>query len=529
MARDSGSLSRFVRFLSPNIVQACLSIAQMVEHVKLSLGMAKAQPGHTSGLITLLACLAPFMGFWSYGLFDLDEGYYGAVVGDMLRRGNWITPTLNGIPWFEKPILSYWLAMPSVALFGPTVGPRLPSVLCTLATIFIGYRFASRHFGKVAGQLTALLYSGSLLVIGLGRMMMTDAPLNLCLVVATTTFYESLIGDQRKRLYTALFLGLAVLAKGPVALILFAGIAAITLVKIPPVRGSASRYWVLGTVIVALVIAAWYLPCYQANGQSFIQKFLVEQNVNRFAGGDKAHAVPFYLAPIYYPIILGLALVPGLLWGARCLNANPVLLNPKEAQVRKFLLIWAGVIMVFFTLSGTKLPHYILPAVFPAVIFLVSSILGQRGSEGVKRLLAPAALWCFAIWPVAQMTFVQIYETQFEEVQNLASSLRDKPGTVVSFAMGRRNTDVKLSLDLQETSHPSLSFYLGRPLLETDDIDKVGQQTGTVYLLTRAGRIDFVERASVLAHNRYFESVKTVTVQKEYRLYELKVVPKPGH
>ena len=71
------------------------------------------------------------------GLFDVDEGFYGAVAAEMNRRHEWITPFFNGHPWFEKPILLYWLAKPCMMLLGPDFGPRLPSVLCTVALFVV--------------------------------------------------------------------------------------------------------------------------------------------------------------------------------------------------------------------------------------------------------------------------------------------------------------------------------------------------------------------------------------------------------
>src|SRR5690349_626404 len=203
----------------------------------------------------VVACVLPFLGFWAYGLFDLDEGFYGAVVVDMIRRGDWVTPTLNGQPWFEKPILAYWLAVPSVSWFGEAVGPRLPSVLCTLATALVLFRFVRRHLDDGVARLAVLVYCTNLLVVGIGRMMMTDALLVLCLTLALTTFWESisppptlpsdrdseassfLAHDHRfetrrgpgstLRLWSAFFVGLGVLAKGPVAAVLFLGIATV--------------------------------------------------------------------------------------------------------------------------------------------------------------------------------------------------------------------------------------------------------------------------------------------------------------
>ena len=88
-------------------------------------------------LVICLAAALPFLGFWLTGLTDLDEGYYGAVAAEMNRRGEWLIPFYNGSPWFEKPILLYWLAKPSLMLFGEVVGPRLPSVVCSLGTLAV--------------------------------------------------------------------------------------------------------------------------------------------------------------------------------------------------------------------------------------------------------------------------------------------------------------------------------------------------------------------------------------------------------
>ncbi len=170
----------------------------------------------------------PLLGWWATGLFDLDEGFYAAVVAEMNRRGEWVTPYYNGRPWFEKPILLYWLAKPTVAWFGEAVGPRLPSVLCTLGTYAVVAWFCLRRGDDKrvpTAQLAVLILASSLLVLALGRMMMTDAPLMLALTGAFLTFWESLVGDRRWRLVTAALLGVGVLAKGPVACLLFLPVA----------------------------------------------------------------------------------------------------------------------------------------------------------------------------------------------------------------------------------------------------------------------------------------------------------------
>jgi len=114
-------------------------------------------------IVWVLACL-PLMGWWLYGLFDVDEGFYGAVVAEMNRRGEWITPYYNGKAWFEKPILLYWLAKPCLALFGDMIGPRLPSILTTLGTYGAVAWFANRRLGATVAQLSVLFLASSLLV-----------------------------------------------------------------------------------------------------------------------------------------------------------------------------------------------------------------------------------------------------------------------------------------------------------------------------------------------------------------------------
>lgn len=323
-------------------------------------------------------CILPYLGFWTYGLTDLDEGFYGAVTMDMLRRGDWLTPTLNGIPWFEKPILSFWLAMPSVALMPNEFGARLPSFLCTMATVWLIYRFAKRHFCESTAIVSCLVYSSSLLVVAIGRMMMTDAALNLCLVIAFTTFYESLQGNQKLRLITATALGFAVLAKGPVALVLFGLIGIFTFARLPQFRPEFKKYWIIGSVLLITVVSTWYVPAYLVNGQFFIDKFLIEQNIGRFAGGDKAHTVPAWAHPIYFPAVLILATLPWIGGASRAKFWQTKIHEQSPYPASTFILIWFLVPLCFFTISGTKLVHYILPSLPPLAILIAHALLTRH-------------------------------------------------------------------------------------------------------------------------------------------------------
>lgn len=429
------------------------------------------------------ACVLPLLGFWAYGLFDLDEGFYAAVVADMMRRGDWITPTLNGVPWFEKPILAYWLAIPSVQLFGEAVGPRLPSMVCTCLTVWVLFRFVRRHAGEDVARITALVYATNLLVVGLGRMMMTDAPLVLCLTIAVTALFDmgsgTLPASFARWLGVGAAVGLGVLAKGPVALILFGGVFIVSTIVVPALRVLWKGWWPLGLIACLAILATWYVPCYLVNGQVFIQEFLVEQNFGRFAGGDKAHGVPWWAHPFYFPLILLVSFVPYIAFGLRSLK-QPLSLDATASNrdFLKFVVVWCAVPLLFFTISGTKLPHYILPAVAPAALLVSVSVLRSRPGWPWERI---ALGWSGAVLVLAQGVFTLDWNNRMREVQSLAKLASTYKAPLVVYKMGGSG-ETSLSTNLRPTSHPSLSFYVRpRMLAVTDDVS----QMGPCVLLTR--------------------------------------------
>ncbi|CAN5407353.1 hypothetical protein BH11ARM2_BH11ARM2_28170 [soil metagenome] len=491
----------------------------------------------------ILLTALPLLGWWLTGLFDLDEGFYGAVVAEMNRRHEWVTPYFDGHPWFEKPILLYWLAKPTVALFGFDVGPRLPSVLCTLATVAVVGGWGERRLRPGAGVLAALVLGSSLLPVALGRMMMTDPPLVLCLTVAFLGYWEV---QERPWFLVAVgaALGFGVLAKGPVALLLFFPVALYLAVRqlkarrvlamgiivpvafalglfiqltaqhslpsdsflgrvlpglgiviaiclapallTPRVQRLGAGYksypfvWSCAWFSLAAVIAAWYLPAYQANGQTFVQKFLIEQNLGRFSGGDDAHTLGIASLPLYIPIVLlGIAPWSWWLWDAFKNRSD-------EDHRRGYLWAWAGTVFFFFSLSGAKLPHYVLP-LFPPLALLVADRLTLRpwalrlgvGMIVFMTLFANAGFYAWSV-----------FSGQAEAHRLIREPVVQNAPQVALYQIGRREASKGTGeTRLRETSLPSLTMYLDRTPLEIEepaDLDKLPD--GTV-VFTRTGRI----------------------------------------
>lgn len=501
-----------------------------------------------SFLIALSLGSLPLMGFWLYGLFDLDEGYYGAVVAEMNRRGEWITPYFNGKPWFEKPILLYWFAKPSVMIFGQAVGPRLPSVLATIGLLVLCGLYLKKRVSIPAGLWAMVMLGTSLLIIGIGRMMITDALLDLCICGAFLSFYESLVGKRAWRLMTAFCLGLAVLAKGPVSLPLFIAVAVWTFFADRELRPVFKGWWLLGILILGATTALWYVPAYLENGQVFVQKFFIEQNLQRFSGGDEAHKVPILLWPVYYPVILFVGLLPWSIWLFKpwmealspsrfakmrssndgpsesgnvlprpsgslrsptplaegrgvfaavmaCLRfrTNTTQLTRQGNPFERYLARWAVVILVFFTISGTKLPHYILPAV-PPLIMILAIRWGERRPASWPGV-APLAVGYFML---ANGVFIGWYRwggfAELDKDARTIDQLVTNHGTVLTYELARVSNGHGLSLN--ETSNPSLGFYLDARKIRFADTSSLSElekglkgARGDVFVLSRPDRL----------------------------------------
>jgi len=484
-------------------------------------------PRRLSWPLVWVFAILPLLGWWAYGLLDLDEGFYGAITAEMNRRGEWITPFFNGKPWFEKPILLYWLAKPSVALFGEMIGPRLPSVIATVGTFGGIAWFARRRFGENAAKLAVLILASSLLVVGAGRMMLTDPPLLFCVTASLLTFWESLVGDRRWRLLSAGLVGLGVLAKGPVAAILFLLIVGWTYWKEPELRPSFRGQWLGGIAILALVVAAWYVPAYLANGQVFVQKFLIEQNVGRFTGGDAAHTLGIASMPLYIPILfVGMAPWSWWIWSAwprRGPSPSPGPLPEGEepggaVALGRYLAAWAAIIFVFFSISGAKLPHYILPVLPPLAILVGMRLQAKEWAPKVGMAM------CVFMCILSNTVFFVWYRLSGQqEAHALIRYVRQQGGDVAVYQLSRRDKALGTGKPkLQETSLPSLLMYLNADALDTDKLDALLAHKGPIWVFTRAGRIhpeDYV--AAVRAHRRLVQIQPTLDLQN-YELFQVR-------
>ena len=159
-----------------------------------------------SNLVWILAIL-PLVGFWSYGLFDLDEGIYAASLREMIERDSWITVTYGGAPFYEKPILIYWVARLFLGLgFSDEMALRLPSVLAAIWTYWMIFSFVRRRFGAEKASNAVLVLSLSPLMVVMARMFTPDSLLLFFITGAFLSFWESIKRGPRWRWLEEFFL-----------------------------------------------------------------------------------------------------------------------------------------------------------------------------------------------------------------------------------------------------------------------------------------------------------------------------------
>jgi 4-amino-4-deoxy-L-arabinose transferase-like glycosyltransferase len=314
-----------------------------------------------------------FFGLGWIGMIGPDEPRYAAIARAMLMSGDYITPRLNAVAWFEKPPLMYWIAAIGYKLFGVNeAGARFPSALGATVCVFFVYWCGRKLWDRTTGFLAGLILVTSIGFFAFARAASMDMPLTACMTMALVFFLLAVndTTDSRRRYFYAFYaaLGLGVLAKGPVAVLL----AALSLAGFLFLRGKVSEWktwYPKGLWITAGVAAPWYIFCTIINGWEFPKEFFINQNLERFATTIHGHGRPFYF---FLPVLLLLTFP----WTFMLISALRRTLGKNE----HVLLWWAIVPFVFFSLSGSKLPGYILPMV-PPIALLLSKEMMQPASR----------------------------------------------------------------------------------------------------------------------------------------------------
>jgi 4-amino-4-deoxy-L-arabinose transferase-like glycosyltransferase len=343
--------------------------------------------------------LGPHLG--RRALWEPDEARYSEIPREMLATGDWVTPRINGIRYFEKPPLFYWAEAASMRFFGVSdshdapapreLPQRLALALFALLGIASVYLVGREVFGRRAALLGSAVLATTPLYFGLGNAITLDLPVSALLTVALLAFLNATTkppGWERRPWLWGFFVAaaLATLTKGLI------GVVVPAMVIGPWIL--VTRRWQLialalqpsGLLLFVAVAAPWHLLAAQANSD-FLWFYFVHEHFQRYL--SKVHLR--YEPPWFFvPVLLG-GMLP---WSAFLPRALGSALRAKDERRGEtlFLVLWAGMVFLFFSLSSSKLIPYILPAVPPLALLIGRELAtiweGGRFPRGVPLALA---------------------------------------------------------------------------------------------------------------------------------------------
>jgi 4-amino-4-deoxy-L-arabinose transferase-like glycosyltransferase len=342
--------------------------------------------------------LVPVFGGDGLGLVGADEPRYAQIAREMLGRHDYITPVLWGHPWLEKPALYYWRAMFAFLEFGVhDWSARLPSASFAFILVALIYLHLRRF--RPGSQLDAALITASCAgIVGFARGASTDMQLAAPFCIGMLGWYAWYETDKKFWLFDLyFFVGVATLAKGPVAPVM----ALIIIFTFTALRREWSllrrTIWAPGVLLYFAMVLPWYIAVQRRN-PDFLRIFFLEHNLERFATNRYMHTQPLWY---YIPIML-LALMP---WAVIAMRALAEAIQQSIAEWRarfskhhyvgharwgdafpEFLVLWTLFPIVIFSLSRSKLPGYILPAIPPLAI-LTGDYINRNRQKGLNLWL----------------------------------------------------------------------------------------------------------------------------------------------
>jgi 4-amino-4-deoxy-L-arabinose transferase-like glycosyltransferase len=329
-------------------------------------------------IFPIIIAAAIFLSLFRLGtpkLFDVDEAVFSEATREMVISRNWITPTYNGENRYDKPILFYWLMATSYKVFGINeFGARFPSAVAAVMLVTFLFLFVRHFSGDSTACYTALSALLSVYYIVYSRAAVTDMALTLFIALSLFSFYRFRAEDPpggRIYLYGFyLFSALAFLTKGLIGIIFPFGIALLYTALTEGPRRMKNVFSLKGALLFTAASAPWYLAEVVINGREFIEQFFIKHHFRRFTDVISGHKGPVY----YYLIIICIGLFPWISF----LPAGIRSALRKKEPLDRFAFVWLAFVVLFFSLSTTKLPNYILPAL-PAAAMLIGA--GMSGSS----------------------------------------------------------------------------------------------------------------------------------------------------
>lgn len=336
-------------------------------------------------LLLILTTILYIVALGSHGLLEPDEGRYSEIPREMIETGDYLTPRLNYVAYFEKPVLHYWLTALSFKIMGENeFAARFWPAVLALGGIFVTYWLADRMGGIRAAFISSWVLATSILYFVIGQINIIDMPLSFFMTLSMAGFW---MGQRRDRRFFLLFyagMALATLTKGLIGVVLPAGVAFWWILLTRKWSVIRDALYLPGIILFFLLATPWFVLVSLEN-RDFFQFFFVQEHFLRYTTKIHERFEPWW----WFIPILFVGLIPwaGFIPGA-VRKALPFSFSRQTHQDRGnlFLLLWFAVIFVFFSLSSSKLIPYIVPAIPPLAILagiFLDDLMDRGKSKGL--------------------------------------------------------------------------------------------------------------------------------------------------
>ncbi len=344
-----------------------------------------------------------------------DEGRYAEIPREMVVTGDWVTPRLNGLKYFEKPPLQYWATATAYSVFGEHQWTsRLWAGLTGFAGILLVWFAGLRLFGREAAGYAALLLGSSLLYVLMGHINTLDMGVTFFITLgilglALAQVEKDSVYRRNWMLLAWVGMALAVLSKGLMGIIL-PGTAVFLYVLLQRDLTVLKRmHWFMGLSVFLLLTVPWFYLVMKANPE-FFERFFIYEHYTRFTTKDLGRYQPWYY---FIPILLAGALPWTVLMFDSMWRAIGHRVAKHAFNAERFLLIWALFIYVFFSISGSKLPSYLLP-MFPVLALLMGKRLVELRERTLIGYLLPV-VGCALLWLGLALNLSRLADTTLQQ------------------------------------------------------------------------------------------------------------------
>ncbi len=348
-------------------------------------------------LLALGLIFALLLGFQLGGapLANPDEGRYAEIPREMVVTGDWVTPRLDGVNYFEKPPLMYWSVALCLELFGPAEwSMRLTPAVFALGGVLLTYAAGRRFYGRMAGLLAGGILGTSLLYYGTGRFLVLDMPVSVLMSATLVCFIcavHELPGRRRRLLFYGLYASaaLATLTKGLIGFLVTGAVMFLWLLVFNQWKRLRPLHLPTGGLLFLAIALPWHVLAALRN-PTWAHRYLVFEHWERFTTTQHGRVEPWHF--FLWILLAGVFPWTAFLWRAGRDATRGGWARRQDNAVGWFFVTWIVFIVVFFSASQSKLVAYILP-VFPAVAVLIGASLARALGDTNRRLRGEFAIF----------------------------------------------------------------------------------------------------------------------------------------